>query len=84
MFKLPQKGSGALSSNGVQVTQGQDGKKSKLDNSVPNITQQKVRVTNSQLDFFRMLDEKIEQGRDYETDEESEKMNEKDELSSEQ
>lgn len=25
MFKLPQKGSGALSSNGVQVTQGQVG-----------------------------------------------------------
>lgn len=51
---------------------------------MPNITQQKVRVTNSQLDFFRMLDEKIEQGRDYETDEESEKTNEKEELSSEQ
>ncbi|XP_061169672.1 uncharacterized protein C1orf21-like [Saccostrea echinata] len=82
MFKLPQKSSGALSSNGVQkVTQGLDAKKSKLDNGVPNITQPKVRVTNSQLDFFRMLDEKIEQGKDYETDEESEIANENEKLS---
>ncbi|XP_048773539.1 uncharacterized protein LOC125678856 [Ostrea edulis] len=85
MFKLPQKNSGAVSSNGVQkVTQGLDVKKSKLDNGVPNTTQPKVRVTNSQLDFFKMLDEKIEQGRDYETDEESERTIENDRVSSEQ